>query len=196
MDFPQIRIQTTNALIEIHTKQAELNLEQPGTSDLSIRQTPAEMQIDRTPGLLTIDQTEAWGNLNLKSVFKATKDAAQQGHQDVMEGITRRIQEGDEMMRIENPGNPIKEQAKRHYLLNGYIKKGWSPTAGNVEINYKPDKLDINWKINKPIIESNYKPPVMNYLPGSVETNIKQYSSVKIDFDNLKLVGLNYEITI
>jgi hypothetical protein len=195
MDFPKIRIQTTNALMEIHTQQAQLSIEQP-PAELRIHQPPAEMQIDRTHGMLTIDQTKAWENLNLKSVFKASEDAAQQGHQDVMDGIARRVQEGDELMKIENPGNPIKEQAKRHYLFNGYKKLGWYPTTDLVNINYDPGKLEVNWKISKPNIESKPHPPIINSTPGGVEINTKQYPSVKIDFDNLKLVGLNYEITI
>lgn len=187
MDFPQIRIQTTNALLNIHTQPGQLSIEQP-SAELSIQQPPAEMEINRQPGQLTIDQTKAWDNLNLKSVLKASEDAAQQGHQDVMDGIARRVQEGDELMKIENKGNPMKEQAKRHYLFNGYQKKGWYPTTDLVDIHYDPGKLDINWKINPAIIDSKANPPIINYTPGTIDFSLKQYPSVKIDIDNSKFV--------
>lgn len=195
MDFPQIRIQTTNAQLDIHTQQAQLTIEQP-PAELSIQQPPAEMQIDRQPPFLTIDQTKAWENLNLKSVFKASEEAAQLGHQGVMEGIARRVQEGDELMRIENHGNPIKEQAKRHYLSFGSEKKGWYPTLDLVQLHYDPGKLDIHWKINKAIIDSKASLPIINSTPGQVTYNLKQYPSVKIDFANLKFVGYHYEQSI
>ena len=53
------------------------------------------MEISVTPGKLTIDQTQAWEELDRKHVFKRIEEAAQQGHEDVMEGIARTAEEGD-----------------------------------------------------------------------------------------------------
>lgn len=185
MDFPQIRIQSTNASLEMYTQQGRLSIEQP-PAKLSIEQPPAEMQINRQPGLLTIDQTKAFENLNLKSVFKASEDAAIQGHRDLLDGIARRVQEGDELMKIEKGGNPIAELAKRHYLFSDHKNKGWAPSNDNVEIHFDPGKLDINWRISKPIIESQSNKPIIDYSPGRVTINLKQYPSVNIDFVNSK----------
>lgn len=196
MNFPQIRLQSTNAQIAIQTTQPRQQIEQPA-ADLSIQQPKADMQIERTPSKLTIDQTKARADVDLKSIFQRTADAAQQGHQDLLSGIARRIQEGEEMMRIEKGGKPIANIAKQHRLMPEHeFNVGWIPSAGGVKINYDPGKVDINWKVNKPIIDSKQNKPIIDYTPGTVSVELKQPASLKIDFDNLKFVGINYEQTI
>jgi hypothetical protein len=193
MELPQIRLESTYAKISINTKQARIEIEQP-SADVSIQQPVANMELERTPSRLSIDQTKAREDVDLKSINKRIEEAAHWGHQDVLEGIARRIHEGEELMRIEDRGNPINKQAKQHHSLPDHeFGIGWIPSAGSVQINYDPGKLDINWKVNKPIIESKYNKPIINYYPGKVDVNIKQYQSLKIDFDNLKFVGTNYE---
>ncbi|WML46088.1 DUF6470 family protein [Neobacillus sp. PS3-40] len=193
MELPQIRLESTYAKIEIKTKKDHLQIEQP-PADLSIQQPKAEMQIDKVPSKLTIDQTKARADVDLKSVSRRTEEAAQKGRQDWLEGIARRIQEGEDLMKIENGGNPIVEQAKsKRYLPEHEFGIGWVPTEGSVQINYDPGKVDINWKVHKPIISSRMRQPIINYTPGNVEINMKQYQSLKIDFNNLKFVGTNYE---
>ncbi len=194
--FPQIRMQSTNALIEINTSKGSFDIQQP-KADLSIEQPKAEMTIDRTPSNLSIDQIKAREDVDLKSARKRIEEAAQLGKRAVLEGIARRVSDGDELMRIENKGNPIPAQAKRN--SEGPEKKfgiGWIPSAGSVEIDYTPGKVDINWKRNKPIIESSQNKPIINYNPAQVEIKLKQYNSLKIDFENLKFVGTNYEQSI
>lgn len=193
MELPQIRLESTYAKIEINTKKDHLQIEQP-PADLSIQQPKAEMQIDKVPSKLTIDQTKARADVDLKSVFRRTEEAAQQGRQDWLDGIARRIQEGEGLMKIENSGNPIVEQAKEHRLLPEHeFGIGWIPSAGSVQINYDPGKVDVNWKVNKPLIHSQINNPIIHYTPGNVEVSMKQHQSLKIDFDNLKFVGTNYE---
>lgn len=196
MNFPQIRLQSTNAQIEIYTQKGNLEMEQPA-AELSIQQPPAEMQIDRKPSRLTIDQTQARADVDLKSIFKRTEEVAQFGRQDWLNGIARRAQEGEELMKIENKGNPIAEQAKRHVLRPEHqFNIGWIPSAGSVKISYDPGKVDIHWKVNKPIVESKYNKTIINYTPAKVDVQLKQYPSLQIDFANLKYVGIHYEQTI
>jgi hypothetical protein len=193
MELPQIHLQSTNAKINIQTQKGQQEIQQP-PAELSIQQPKAEMEIERTPSRLTIDQTKAREDIDLKSISKRTEEAAQWGLQAVREGTARRIQEGDELMRIENKGNPIAEQAKRHHSLPEHeFGLGWIPSEGSVKINYDPVELDINWKINKPIIEAIVQKPIINYYPGKVDISMQQYQSLKIDFDNLKYVGNHYE---
>jgi hypothetical protein len=193
MELPQIRLQSTNAQINIQTQRGQLEIQQP-PAELSIQQPKAEMQIERTPSRLTIDQTKAREDVDLKSVFKRTTEAAQWGRQAILEGTARRIKEGEQLMRIENGGNSISEIAKRkRFLPEHEFGLGWIPSEGSVKVDYDPAKVNINWKGNRPIIESQINKPIINYTPGKVDINMKQYQSLKVDFDNLKHVGSNYE---
>lgn len=196
MQFPQIRLESKFGQTEIRTQSSKLEIEQP-KAELSIEQPAAELNIDRKPARLTIDQTEARADMDLKPISRRIDEAAQQGYQDWLSGLARVSQDGDELMRIENGGNPIADQAKRNSespMLDFNI--GWIPSAGSVKIGYDPGKVDINWKQNKPLIESRLNKPIINYTPGKAEVRLKQHPSLKIDFANLRHVGINYEQSI
>lgn len=196
MQFPQIRLQSTFGKTEINTHNAKLEYEQPKV-ELSIQQPPAELDINRTPSKLTIDQTKAREDMDLKKISKRIEEFAQQGYQDWLSGLARVSQEGDDLMMIENGGHPIADQAKRNSespMLDFNI--GWIPSAGGVKVGYDPGKVELTWKVNKPIIESRVNKPIVNYSPGKVEVSLKEYPSLKIDFENLKYVGINYEQSI
>lgn len=196
MQFPQIRLQSTFAQTEINTRPAKQEIEQP-KADLSIQQPAADLDIQRTPSKLTIDQSKAREDMDLKNISRRIEEFAQQGYQDWLSGLARVSQDGDELMMIENGGNAIAEQAKRNSeppMLEFNI--GWIPSADSVKIGYDPGRVDINWKVNKPIIDSKINKPIINYTPGKTEVSLKTYPSLKIDFENLKYVGINYEQSI
>jgi hypothetical protein len=102
-----------------------------------------------------------------------------------MEGIARRAQEGDELMRIENGGpGVISEQAKRIRAVQEHeFGIGWIPSYGSVQIDYDPGRLNINWRVSKPIIESQSHKPIIEYSPGKVEIQMKQYPALNIDVE-------------
>jgi hypothetical protein len=193
MNFSSIRIQSQPAMIEIETRSGTQSIEQP-PAELDIQQPQAELTIERTPSKLTIDQTKAREDVDLKSIFKRTEEFAQLGYQAFLEGIARRRQDGDELMRIENGGNPIAAQAKRNSVKHSReFNIGWIPSHGSVKIHYEPGKVDIQVETKKPIINNKANKPIISYTPAEVEVRMKQYQSVKIDFENLKYVGIGYE---
>ena len=53
--------------------------------------------------------------MDLKSSFRRTEEVAQYAHSEVSNGIARRAQDGSELMRIENGGNPNASFAERAF---------------------------------------------------------------------------------
>lgn len=197
MQMPQVRLQSQQAKISLNTTDATVNIQQP-KAEQSIHQPQAEITMHTTASKLTIDQTQAWNDMDLKSVFKRTEDFAELGKKSYLEGITRRVQEGKEMMQIENGGNPIATQAKQidERKLKDFAM-GWIPSRFAVKINYQPSKLDIDVKINRPEIKNTPQQTQFDYQSGQVDTGISQYQSLKVDFENLKFYGVNgFEINI
>jgi hypothetical protein len=193
MNLPQIRLESTSAVIQITPTPGIQSIEQPGP-ELDIQQPQAELHIDRSPAILTIDQSQARADVDLKSIFVRTREIAQTSHQIWLDGLARTAEEGKELMKIENHGNPIASIAKRNSEPPIYdVNIGFIPSAGSVKINYVPAKLDIQWDIKKPINNTRVRKPIINYTPGNVEIQLKQYQDLKIDFANLKYVGINYE---
>ncbi|MGM9929668.1 MAG: DUF6470 family protein [Bacillus sp. (in: firmicutes)] len=185
MKLPQIRIQSQSALISLETINAKQTIEQPQVT-LDLQQPPAEMTIERTPSKLTIDQTAAREAIDLKTIHKRIEEFADNGRQEAMEGVARRIQEGDDMMRIENGGNPIAVHAKTNSERpEKQFNIGFVPPLFSVKLHYEPTKLDINWQTNKVINNSKANKPILDYEAGKVEVGLRQKESLQIDFVNV-----------
>lgn len=90
MNFPQIRLQSQNALIEMTTTLSKQSIEQP-SAVLDLQQPKAELTINRTPSMLSIDQSEARADVDLKSIRKRVEEFARNGYQDWLNGLARKL---------------------------------------------------------------------------------------------------------
>lgn len=193
MQIPQIRLESTFAKIGMTTTQPVQDIQQP-KADLKIEQPKADLNIETIPGKLTIDQSQARADMDLKSIGRRIEEFAQRGYQDWLDGIARRAQDGDQMMKIENGGHPIADLAEANSQNPIYdFNIGWVPSHGSVKINYTPAKVNIDIKANKPIIHPNINKAITNYTPGKVNLHLEQRNALNIDFNKLRYVGINYE---
>ncbi|MCP3028103.1 DUF6470 family protein [Halobacillus sp. A5] len=167
MTIPQIQIQSTPAKLGLTINKGQQTIRQP-QAEQSIQQPKAKMSIRQSTGQLTIDQTEAWHNLNLKSTAVRTKETAQVGEQKWMEGLVRMASEGDELMRIEDGGNPIAAQAERNAGFEFEVQPGGRPVYDLVDISYEPGGADISAEPQKPILHTTKQDPETSLQPGSV----------------------------
>jgi hypothetical protein len=196
MNLPQIRLESTFAKIAIESTPPVQEIEQP-PAELDLQQPPVEMKIETTPSKLTIDQTKAWEDMDLKHIFRRIEEFAQQGVEDWLEGMARLSRQGDELMRIEDGGNPLVEQAKENSEDPMYeFNVGWVPSYFSVKANFEPSKVHIDVKVHKPINNTKINKPMINYTPGKVTVDLAQRNSLKIEFVNLRFVGTNFEISI
>lgn len=184
MEIPRLLIQTTPGRIQIQTKSGQLTLEQP-QGNLSIEQPKADVNITTIPGKLTIDQTKAREDVDLKSIRKRKEEAALLGKQSVLAGINRRVQEGEQLMKIENGFQAIASTAKK--TSESKVKEfglGFIPKAGSVQISYERGKVQIDISPNKPVINYTPQKPIIEYQPGEVLVEMEQYPLIKIDVDH------------
>lgn len=179
--FAQIGINQSFGVQKIRQPRADLLIEQP----------QANLTMETTPSKLTIDQTKAWEQMNLMSTARHIETRAQEGLHSVLEGMARRAEQGNELMRIEEDGNPIISQA----LVNGHSQMKtlgitFIPSPFSVQINYEPSQLYIDVEANRPIIEAQANKPEHIYERGDVEVYMKQYEELQIDFENLFTVSV------
>lgn len=181
VNFPQIQIRTTKAILGLNIEKPIQHIEQP-KADLHIEQPPATITISSKPARLTIDQSKAWSDMGLLGPLASTRKFAEEGHQAWLEGIARRAQEGDQLMKIENGGNAI-AAISAEKGLHPYKKLGikFIPSVNSVDIDYQPGYLDIKIDRNKPIIDVKVNKPIHEYKPGDVSGYMIQYPSIKID---------------
>jgi Family of unknown function (DUF6470) len=157
-------------------------------AEVAIKQPKAELQIEAIPGKLTIDQTQAWEDMDLKNVLKRIEEFAQNGYQDWLAGMGRMSSEGDDLMRVENDGNPIADHAKMNSESPIYeFNIGFVPSHFCVKTNYQPGDLKIDWKTHKPEIEVKLNKPHHEYTPGVVRGEMKKWPSLKIEVIGLEV---------
>ncbi|QAS53704.1 DUF6470 family protein [Halobacillus litoralis] len=181
MNIPKLQIQSTPGRIGLTTNKPQQTIRQP-KAEQSIRQPGADMSIEQRPGKLTIDQTNAWHNLDLKNVLVRSKELVGIAEQKWREGLARVSREGDEMMRIENGGNPIAAQAKRNAGFDFTFEPGGRPVYELVDLNYQPGGADISINRREPEIDARVRKPEHTYNPGNVDVRMEQMPDLKIDW--------------
>lgn len=150
MQIPQIRLQSTSMKIGLNIEQPVQQIEQKA-ADQSIEQPQAILEIRTAPGKLTIDQSQAREDMDLKSLSKRVEEFARQGYQDSLAGMARRAQQGTELRHIEKGGNALAEQARQN--SKGPEKQfnlGWIPSHFSVKLDYQPAQVEIEATAQKP----------------------------------------------
>ncbi|MCA1011246.1 DUF6470 family protein [Halobacillus halophilus] len=181
MSIPKLQIQTTQARLGIISRPAVQDIRQY-RAEQTIEQPEADVRIQQRSGKLTIDQTKAWNNIGLKSIFTRTEETAAKAQQIWMEGISRTAQEGDELMRIENKGNPIAAHAEQNAQFDFSMIPGGKPAFDLVDIQYEPAPAAISMEANPPKIQTVKRAPDLTYQPGKVEVNLEQHANIHIDW--------------
>ena len=181
MNIPQLQIQTTRGILGLQVTKPIQEIEQP-RAVLAQQQPAAILEISTTRSQLSVDTTEARADVDMKSVRRRIEENAQIGKQVAMEGIARRAQEGQQMLRIENGGKVIAVIAKQNAtpppaqlgirFIGGHTK---------VQISIQPGTTNINITPQKPITEVQINIPVHQYTPGKVTGVMEQHQSIQID---------------
>ena len=182
MKLPQIRMESQFAKIQINQTNARQDIKQE-LPQMQIEQPQAEVSLRTTPSKLSIDQSQAWADMNLKTIRMLNDGFAKEALQTVQQGTARTAREGRELMKLENGGNPIAAQAKRNYsppMKQLGIK--FIPSNFSVKIDYQPSELNIDVTTHKPKIQAQTYKPTFTYHPGNVETSLLQKNYLNVSF--------------
>lgn len=182
MNFPKLQIQTTDAKLGLNIVNAKQTIKQPKATQ-HIEQPAAIVDIETTRGIMKIDSSQARRDVGLIGPLESTSNFAAEGRKKVMQGIARRVREGNQMMDIAHNQNAVPSIAKQNTFPN---KKAlgidFIPSVGSVKLDYEPAKLDINVQTQKPIINAQINKPVYDYTPGKVSGFMIQNPTIEIDF--------------
>src|SRR5690625_3614036 len=169
------------ARIGMEQRHAIIEIEQP-KANVSIQQPKADVFMQKNRGKLTIDQSQAWEEMNLMNPIIWTEKIVHKASEMAKEGTARRAEEGAQLIDIHNNVNPFVEQAK----INGHrqlktlsIKYVPSPLA--VKYSYEPTEVQIDVQENKPIIDVEINKPAVTFHKGEVNIWMEQYPSITID---------------
>jgi hypothetical protein len=182
MNIPQLQIQTTRGILGLQIDKPIQEIEQPKAT-LTQEQPAAIWEMSSTRPQLSLDTTEVRADIDLKSPLRRSAENAQYGMQQLMEGIARRAQEGQQLVRIEDGGNAIINIAKQ----NGtpppkQMAFKFVGDRTKIQMFFQPGSLNINATPQKPVLDVQINKPLHNYTQGKVTGVMEQYPSIQIDW--------------
>ncbi|WP_318615795.1 DUF6470 family protein [Sporosarcina sp. YIM B06819] len=182
MNIPQLQVTTTKALLGLTTQQPKQQIEQP-TATLDLQQPQADMTINTTKSRLSIDTTEARVDMDLMSSARRTEEVAQYARSEASNGIARRAEDGNELMKIENGGNPMHSFADRAFRQPySSLNVKFIPSYGSVKVSFEPGNVDIRVEPQQVINKSSANKTMHTYTPGKVSIELLQKPSTQIDW--------------
>ena len=185
MKFPQIQIRTTDIAMDYHVTKPVQRIEQPKATQ-HIEQPAAILEINTTRGQLRIDSSQARRDLGMIGPIESTKNFAQEGRQKMLEGISRRMGEGEQMKDNAGKGqgrSTIQNIAKQNHgpQRPGPYNIKFVPSIGSVKVDYTPGTTDVNITKQDPKIDVQVNKPIHDYTPSDVSGTMIQRPRVDID---------------
>ncbi|UII55614.1 DUF6470 family protein [Cytobacillus spongiae] len=184
MQIPQLKVKAQPALLGVQYQPTQIEMRQP-KAELFIKQPAADIRYIKNEGQLTIDQTEAFADAELKHIFRRNEEWAAKGRQQAMKAVAKAVQQGDQMMKIENKGSVLPQIAKTNSEPPNFeFNIGFIPSsASKVKIQYRPGSLKFDIKENAPEIQINPNKVTVNVNPGHTRIYIKQKSAISFQID-------------
>ncbi|MCZ0754411.1 DUF6470 family protein [Anoxybacillus sp. J5B_2022] len=177
----RLEMQATFPQLAISIERAQMEIRQP-PADVSIEQPPAQLEMKTTPPRLTIDQTEAWADMDLKHIFRRIAEAAQEGYENWLSYLETVSAQGDELMRIEQGGDVLAAQAQANSEPPPLeVNIGLVPRPFSVKIGFEPGRLELNWQTYGARIHIEPRPAQIDYKPGAVHFDLARHNSLRID---------------
>lgn len=185
MRIPQIQITTTDIKMDLNIQNPQQRIQQP-QADLNISQPAATLEINTTNAKLDINMDQMWRDLGLKPTGELISDYAEKGRQGALQGIAKRVREGQQLMKGAGRGQEgatIAQIAKQNHgpKRAGPYNIKFIPSIGSVKVNITPGTTDINIQRNAPNIDVQVNKPIHQYTPGKVTGTMVQRPSVQVD---------------
>ncbi|HHY67154.1 MAG TPA: hypothetical protein GX517_08110 [Alicyclobacillus sp.] len=177
--IPQIEIRQQFAQIGLRTRPPDWRIASP-PADLNMRQEQPQVEIRQVPGKLEIDQSEAFAQEGLMSVFDLTRSEAARARQVNFDGIAETARWGDRFAHIEQGGNPIADWTWRDVTGPSDWIPALVPQPFSVHIRYEPGRAEIQVQPGRVALDPAVHPPEVSFSPGAVQVYTRQYASVTV----------------
>ena len=185
MRFPQIQISITDIQMDYTITKPFQRIQQP-KADLNIDQPAATLEINTTNARLNINMDQMWRDLGLKPTDELINEYAQKGRQEMLQGISKRVGEGRQMMMSAGKGqgrSTVQNIAKQNHGPEraGPYNIKFIPSIGSVKVDITPGTTDVNIQQNSPKIDVQVNKPKMDFTYGNVNGKMITRPDVKID---------------
>lgn len=180
MNSARIEVSTVQARTGLQNQRPPMSIQQP-SADLQIDQElNGSFQISTTASKLFIDQTEAFADADLKGPLRRSDEFASRSKQNAMQYVSKTIQQGEQLKKIENGGNAIAslakqniERAKKEYNLAMVPEH-----MGKVSFDYRPSEVSVQADWAKPNIQVDKNEPQINIPRWETNAYLQQKNQI------------------
>ncbi|MER2190097.1 MAG: DUF6470 family protein [Solibacillus sp.] len=185
MQLPKIQIQQTDIQMDLTITKPFQKIQQP-QAQLSISQPAATLEINTTNAKLDINMDQFWRDLGSVLPGEVISEYAQKGRQGALQGISRRVSEGRQMLLGAGKGQgraTLQNIAKQNHgpeRVGPYNIK-FIPSIGSVKVNITPGTTDIEFHRQFPKIDVQVNKPQMDFTYGDVRGKMIARPNIEID---------------
>lgn len=176
--IPMLQIRQQNGLIGIDGGLGQYSIRQP-KADLQIKSNPATIRIDQHQPELTIDQSRAEAAINGGPQLEMTRRLYSSVKQIYLEGIAKRVEQGNRMAEFFKPGNTIAEVYGKEQALPNLGEYRGEASIDNVDIHFNVRKTDIEIERGSVDIDVKVNKPEIEYQRGKLDVYMMQYPSIQ-----------------
>jgi hypothetical protein len=181
MSFPHLDIRQTFIRMGFDIQRPSYTFE-PANSNVEIEQKPAEMILNPIPSRLTIDQSQCWADMDLKSAFQRISEAASDGQQAALEYVGKTAEDGARMAAIETGENVFQNLAREaHVAPQHSFQFGNIPGNFSLHMQFTPGELNMDWQLGGAHINVQTTPAHQRYEMGNISYYIQQKNQLQID---------------
>ncbi|CAM4280096.1 DUF6470 family protein [Paenibacillus typhae] len=172
-----VQIRQTPALIGLDTTAGKLSITQP-KADLQITTTPGELKIQQFEAEMTIDQSAARAAYT-GGTYREMSERIYSGVEQLwLQGIAKRMEQGERMANFHKPGNTIAEVYGGDWQKVPFPEIRGPASVDNVRIEVKPVPPQMEYRKAEVHIEAKENKPEISYSPASVEVYLRQKPSL------------------
>lgn len=173
-----LQIRQTTAAIGIDADLGTYSITQP-KAEVNVTTTPGKLTVQSTRPELTIDQSRAWAAYNGGNMFDMNKRIYSGIQQLYLQGIARKVEQGNRMAEFFKPGNTIAEVYGTDTEPNSFPEIRGPASYDNVDIHIETRAPQIDFRAAKVDIQVERHNPEIEYTRGKLNIYMQQYASIQ-----------------
>lgn len=177
--FPQIQIRQTHAKLGFDADLGKLDMKQPRPT-FEMKTNHPKVRIEQPNAEMRIDQSRAWDALGLGNNLETMRRIYTAARQVALQGIARRVDEGNQMAAIHRKTDAIVDIAEQQAGKTFELPYLGYASVDNVDIRFIRNKPKIQAVEGSVQINARVNRPEVNYHRGKLDIALLQYNKVEI----------------
>ncbi|GGD92237.1 DUF6470 family protein [Paenibacillus nasutitermitis] len=178
MTIPMLQIRQTPGVLYVDADPGQFSIRQP-KAELHIQTEPGQLEIHQYKPELEVDQSRAFAAYNGGNFLEMNQRIYSGIQQIFLQGLARRVEEGNRAAAIHKPGNTIAEIYGQDWQPVPFPEIRGEASMDNVETRFRITPPDIRVGRTEVDVQTVTHRPEIEYTRGKLDIYMKQYPSVQ-----------------